>query len=127
MFEGRIEPIGDNKEGEQPVLRELRWPELLARLEATRDFRKGRSIAEDGANSGEAGEAGFGSFASRHDEISSNGGAGEAATQEQAAGDVSKRVKSVSENQQSVNHALSSDSKTNVVSNGHDANIRGEK
>lgn len=40
MFEGRIKPKGYGEAGEKPVLRELRWTDLVARLEASRDFQK---------------------------------------------------------------------------------------
>ena len=38
MFEGRIKPKGYTEEGERPVLREMRWTDLVARLEANRDY-----------------------------------------------------------------------------------------
>ena len=39
MFEGQIKSIDYAETGESPVLRQLRWTDLMARLAATRDLR----------------------------------------------------------------------------------------
>jgi hypothetical protein len=64
MFEGPIKPIDESAEaqqaaGEKPALRTMRWPELLARLEATREFRKEPEAGEARAAPCEAGFAAF--------------------------------------------------------------------
>ena len=53
MFEGQIEPIEAELAKDSPVLRHLRWTDLVARLAATRDYRQ-----ETNGN----GEGGFASF-----------------------------------------------------------------
>lgn len=39
MFEGRIKPTGKLTDEEGRILRELRWTDLVAKLEATRELR----------------------------------------------------------------------------------------
>ena len=97
MFEGPIKHIADKADGEKPVLRELRWPELLARLEATRELRR-----DDGTPC----EAGFANFST-----TSETQAGASPLHSAPAGD----GENVSKNRQSVNQDLSSDGKTNPV------------
>ena len=40
MFEGRIKPADYDKSSDSPVLRRLRWTDLVARLEASRELRQ---------------------------------------------------------------------------------------
>ena len=53
MFEGQIEPAELELAKDSPVLRHLRWTDLVARLAATRDLRS------EMQGSGESGFAGF--------------------------------------------------------------------
>ncbi|WP_379552889.1 hypothetical protein ACRAQ7_05530 [Erythrobacter sp. W53] len=92
MFEGRIKPKGYTEEGERPVLREMRWTDLVARLEANRDYRD----ADD-----QPCDAGFASFSSLRafDEISQN----------------------LTEKSVAVNHEVLSHGKAPALSNGQPA------
>jgi hypothetical protein len=48
MFEGHIRGIDYAESGDSPVMRQLRWTDLMARLAATRDLREELSEGENG-------------------------------------------------------------------------------
>ncbi|WP_390547302.1 hypothetical protein [Qipengyuania sp. MTN3-11] len=68
MFEGQIKGIDYPETGDSPVLRQLRWTDLMARLAATRDLREeaglgaGERVASFAGFRRETGEEGKGSF-----------------------------------------------------------------
>ena len=57
MFEGQIRGIDYPETGDSPVLRQLRWTDLVARLAASRDLRN--ELGEGGENDRDTSFAGF--------------------------------------------------------------------
>ena len=48
MYEGQIKAAGGEANGDSPILRQLRWTDLVARLAATRGIREpGEEPADD--------------------------------------------------------------------------------
>lgn len=68
MYEGPIKAADYANAGESPVLRHLRWTELVARIAATRDVRQ--SLSEEG----KGGQASFAAFHCRPQQESKQAG-----------------------------------------------------
>lgn len=62
MFEGHIKALGLGEADESSVMRQLRWTDLVARLEATRELR---------AELGRPSESGFAAFSAQQGEAKS--------------------------------------------------------